>query len=273
MNLLTKVALMFGIAIFANISNAKQVVAKGEYLFGPQMSEAEACEVAEIRAKENALKQTYGEQFSADSNLICDDSNKDVKNACRIERHLLSTIDGEIDQIIEIDQRIEKRYGVTACIVTITARISNNNSLINSKNHFSASLNRSIYRQGESLELTIEPTKPIYLVIFSFCPEVDGELVKRIFPNDFDRNNFIKSKTILPKQDNRVIRQYRWTLKWQAMVVDTSKPAVIEYLIIISTNHEEKWLDEYRLKDLRLLLSKISPQDKYFSKLSYRVIR
>jgi hypothetical protein len=110
MNLLTKVALMFGIAIFANISNAKQVVAKGEYLFGPQISEAEACEVAEIRAKENALKQTYGEQFSADSNLICDDSNKDVKNACRIERHLLSTIDGEIDQIIEIDQRIEKRY-------------------------------------------------------------------------------------------------------------------------------------------------------------------
>ena len=86
-------------------------------------------------------------------------------------------------------------------------------------------------------------------------------------------NNLIKFKTILPKQDNRVTRQYRWTLKWQAMVVDTSKPTVIEYLIIISTNHEEKWLDEYRLKDLRLLLSKISPQDKYFSKLSYRVIR
>lgn len=57
---------------------AKVVPASGEYLFGPETSENEACELARNKAKSMALSQVVGEKVSSEEQLICN-----LKRACK----------------------------------------------------------------------------------------------------------------------------------------------------------------------------------------------
>ena len=55
---------------------------KGEYMFSPDMSQMDACELAENRAKVKVMREIIPETLTGEKNLKCSLTN--VKNSCRI---------------------------------------------------------------------------------------------------------------------------------------------------------------------------------------------
>jgi len=55
---------------------------KGEYMFSPDMSQMDACELAENRAKIKVMREVIPETLKGEKNLKCTLTN--VKNSCRI---------------------------------------------------------------------------------------------------------------------------------------------------------------------------------------------
>ena len=55
---------------------------KGSYIFGPDMSQMDACELAENRAKVKVMREVIPETLTGEKNLKCSLTN--VKNSCRI---------------------------------------------------------------------------------------------------------------------------------------------------------------------------------------------
>ena len=55
---------------------------KGEYMFGPDMSQEDACGLAENRAKVKVMREVIPETLKSEKNLKCSLTN--VKNSCSI---------------------------------------------------------------------------------------------------------------------------------------------------------------------------------------------
>ena len=55
---------------------------KGEYMFGPDMSQKDACDLAENRAKVKVMREIIPETLKSEKNLKCNLTK--VKNSCRI---------------------------------------------------------------------------------------------------------------------------------------------------------------------------------------------
>ena len=55
---------------------------KGEYMFGPDMSQKDACDLAENRAKVKVMREVIPETLKSEKNLKCNLTN--VKNSCSI---------------------------------------------------------------------------------------------------------------------------------------------------------------------------------------------
>ena len=55
---------------------------RGEYMFGPDMSQKDACDLAENRAKVKVMREIIPETLKSEKNLKCNLTK--VKNSCRI---------------------------------------------------------------------------------------------------------------------------------------------------------------------------------------------
>ena len=55
---------------------------RGEYMFGPDMSQKDACDLAENRAKVKVMREIIPETLKSEKNLKCNLTK--VKNSCKI---------------------------------------------------------------------------------------------------------------------------------------------------------------------------------------------
>ena len=60
----------------------KWYASSASYIFGPDMSQMDACELAENRAKVKVMREIIPETLKSEKNLKCDLTN--VKNSCKV---------------------------------------------------------------------------------------------------------------------------------------------------------------------------------------------
>ena len=93
---------------------------KGEYRYGPNVSEQEACGVAVQRAKEDALRQVFGEVISADEQFSCREQKGTIENRpCAYDKSTWSMIDGEIGNAVQEKKLIFEEDGAKRCWVEL----------------------------------------------------------------------------------------------------------------------------------------------------------
>jgi hypothetical protein len=116
--------IMLTACLLASISaaHAEAMSVRGEYLYGPETSEADACRLAMERAKANALSKVFGERISVEEQMSC----REVKGGkpdygCELNRVSWSSIEGDIRSVTDYRKVTESRLGERACIVTLTA--------------------------------------------------------------------------------------------------------------------------------------------------------
>lgn len=266
---------LFMLAVFFLISvgtvQAEAVSARGEYLYGPETSEADACRLAEERAKAAALSKVFGESISMEEQMSCRETSGGKSNyGCELDRVSWSLIEGDIRAVTASQKTIEPRMGAKACIVTLTADIVLPDRRPDANFDIRVNINEKRYRAGEALTLELEPTAPMHVAIFNWVPYQSSNTVTQIFPNAMDPYNYIAKKTSVPTEHK--LAAYSFMLAWLESL-PKGRSFVDEYLIVIGTKTPIKWLSSYDLADFKSRLREIPLDERRVIKRGYQLIR
>jgi hypothetical protein len=252
-------------------AHAEAVNAKGEYLYGPDTSAADACRLAEERAKANALSKVFGESISMEEQMSCREIRGGKPDyGCELNRVSWSSIEGDIRSVKDYRKVIDSRAGESACIVTLTADVVLPDRKPDSSFDLKATLNEKVYRTGDVLTISLEPTVPMHIAIFNWVPYLDRDTVTQMFPNSMDLDSYITKKTYIPTENKSPA--YDFTMTWLESL-PKNKTFVDEYLIVIGTKKPIKWLSSYELDDFKIKLREIPLDERRVVKRGYQLIR
>ena len=264
---------MLAVLFLASVGavQAEAVSARGEYLYGPETSEADACRLAEERAKAAALSKVFGESISMEEQMSCREiSGGKSDYGCELDRVSWSLIEGDIRAVTASQKTIEPRMGAKACIVTLTADIVLPDRRPDTNFDIRVNINEKRYRAGEVLTIELEPTVPMHVAIFNWAPYQSNNAVTQMFPNEMDPHNYISKKTGVPTENKR--RAYSFTMAWLESL-PKSRNFVDEYLIVIGTKEPIKWLSSYDFADFKSRLREIPLDERRVVKRGYQLIR
>ena len=229
-------------------SIAQVVQTEGSYTYGGDISRNEGCELAKERAKLKALERVLGQTISSEEMENC--SEVDGKTNCERNQFFLSSFNGDIlsPKVLSENVKTEKisnsNEEIYICEIRFQANVVKNTQLLDPSFDFNVKLNEKNFRDGEELKIDIQLNKPIYLSIFQILPyEKKDYQVYKLFPNDFEKENFIQTKNLsLPNN-----------IKYKIFFPPTSnKNSIDEYLLFIGSEENIDWLDKYaQIEDLK----------------------
>lgn len=249
---------------------AKVVPASGEYLFGPETSDNEACELARNKAKSLALSQVVGEKVSSEEQLICNQSTgKSTDYGCEYNRITWSMIDGDIRAVRNEVKKIETREGAKACIVSLEADIIEPTKKPDPNFDISVRLNKTVFTVGDDMVVDLEGTEPLHLVIFNWLPNQKNEVIRTI-PYTTDPN--INSLYLTRGDANKIYRKFALEAHWSD-AYSKNKKFIDEWLIIIATKKPYKWLSTYDIEQFKERLREIPADERRIVRKGYQLTR
>jgi len=228
-------------------ASAEVVVTEGSYTYTGEISKNEACSLAKERAKLKALEKVLGQTISSDEMENC--SEVDGKTSCERNQFFLSSFNGDITGLKELDrevtrERISSGEEISICKIKIRSNVKKTTNTLDSSFDFNVKLNEKNFRDGEELKIDIELNKPFYLTVFQVLPyEKKDYQVHKLFPNELEPNNYLKDNSFnLPKN-----------AKYQIYFPEISnKNSVDEYLVFVASEDNVKWLEKYtKVEDLK----------------------
>lgn len=243
----------------------------GEFLFGPDMGVTPACDAAEQKAKQEALRQVLGERFSVSEQLSCREGRAGIDDTdCVYNTFLWSEIDGDIKEAQRLGEPlIDKQPGASRCRVRMRVVVDVPATAPDPGFDFQASLTSIRLRSNESVAFTVRPSVAMHLAVFSWAPSHDRSTVARIFPNDFDTSGLLQPQHVNHIPSEQGARHYGFQVSFPSNV---KQDFVDEYLIFVATKRPMPWLTHYTFEQFRARLREMSPADKRVVKHSYRII-
>ena len=217
---------------------ANQVEATGDYMYGPETSDAQACRLAILAAKQNALLKKVGEDVSIDQSYACTEATGKAveslqKSLCTLNKYLWSQMSGEIQSFKVLDTVISTSMGSKTCRAKISALIQGKEAL-NPSLDFAVTVNANTLRVGEKLKISVSAAQAANLTIYSWIPNPadDGD-VEKVFPNQYQTQSFLNAQLTIPNQDYDIVVGLlsKGALKTQGL-------AQLEHLIFVMSKDE-----------------------------------
>ncbi len=260
------------LALSSPFGMAEAVIVPGsaEYLFGPETSENEACELARNKAKSLALSQIVGEKVSSEEQLICNQTTgKTSDYGCEFNRISWSMIDGDIRAVRNEVKKIETREGARACVVSLEADIIEPSKKPDPDFDIRVKLNKTVFTVGDDMLVELEGTQPAHLVIFNWLPNQNNEVL-RIIPYPSDPN--IQSLHLTHGDGSKIARKFPMETHWSD-AYSKNKKFIDEWLIIIATKKPYKWLSAYDLDKFKEKLREIPNDERRIVRKGYQLTR
>lgn len=251
-------------------ARAKLVPASAEYLFGPETSENEACELARNKAKSAALSQVVGERVSSEEQLICNQTTgKSTDYGCEFNRITWSMIDGDIRSVSNEIKKIDIREGAKACVVSLEVDVIEPTKKPDPNFDISVKLNKTVFTVGEDMLVEVEGTEPSHLVIFNWLPNQKNEVI-RIVPYSSDAS--INSLHLTRGDANKIFRKFPLEVQWSD-AYSKNKKFIDEWLIIIVTKRPYKWLSVYDFEKFKERLRELPIDERRIVRKGYQLTR
>jgi len=178
------------------------VAAKGEYSFGPDMSERDACERAKRYMIENAAEGKFGVRISGNKKMNCSDERfRDFGDACEITQNLLSYVSEEYEVINQSITKVEVLYpqGTKNYLCSVEGSVSL--KLFETHQATSWSTDLIIIETAEvsnnMLAVSFAISSSAVSFHYVFQELIGGEL-ELIFPNAYDRTNEFEGTEKIP---------------------------------------------------------------------------
>lgn len=251
-------------------ASAKWAKGRGEWFFGPDMSENKACLLAEQKAQKDAIQKITGNRISSEDMMVC--SDKVDEASCKLNQMIWSTIDGVIREVLSFKrQTVKDPSGHNKCVITLEADVDVATGHPDPSFDMTVELSERVFRSGGSLEITITPTQPMYISVFQWLPyEETDHQVQRIFPNSFDRDSHFAERGTIPTREGRS----RYVLK---VIFPGSNRVegdlVDEYLMVVGTREAVVSREGYSLEEFNAHLLEIPRQDLRDVRRAYYVVR
>ena len=258
------------ILVFPASASAEWVRATGSYIFPPVMAETEACQQAESRARAEAVRQVTGETLSAEEAMRCTEHGDEVE--CARNATVWTMVGGEIrstrDRKVETTVEVET---IRKCTVSFEADVHVAEGKPDPNFDIGVILNNTVYRDGETLSLSLKPSQAMSVQIFQWLPYEKGDTqVGRIFPNPFDAAERIAKPITIPTETGG--KRYDLKVSFPAGQ-PAGRKMVDEYLMVVATRKPVAFRDSYSLDDFNRVIAEIPLGDRRIQKRLYNIVR
>ena len=266
---------VFLLLLFAGMASSvmaetKTSTASAEYLYGPETSKNEACNLALGKAKMKALANVLGESVSAEELLSCKGSTgKDSDYRCDLNQVTWSQIDGDIKRTISEKTVTEERGDASACVAEVAIEIVIPKDKPDPNFQLRADFKQTVFRVGDDFNLDIELSQQGFVTVFNWLPH-DSNSVVRIIPQSEDPS---QSNVFLSAEKTKGLKaSYAMTANWADSYTGKRK-FYDEYLLVVATKRPIKWLSKYNLDDFKSYLQQIPITDKRLIKKAYQLTK
>jgi len=254
--------------MIAPFANAEISRASAEYSFGPETAENEACDIAMGRAKSRALANVLGEFVSAEELLSCKGSTGKVSDYnCELNQLTWSQIEGDIKKTLSESKAIERREGASACVAQIEIDVIIPKDKPDSNFQVRADFKQTTFRVGDDFNLDIELTLPGYFAVFNWLPHDSNSVVRIIPSNDDPSQSFVYLNTDKSKK-----MTYAMAASW-ADSYSGKRKFYDEYLIVVATKKQQRWMSKYSIEEFKSYLQKIPASEKRLVKKAYQLTK
>jgi hypothetical protein len=213
------------------VTNAFAVTGIGEYRYGPDTAENLACELAEERAKEDAIIKYVGQSVEAQIKEEC------MREKCVFHRDTFSELNGYIKSLTK--KEIEKQLfpGYSACVVTIEAEVAgiNNTIIFQVDGKFDV-------KHEEEMTFKLVSNRPGKIGMFNYYGNKYYKIQEAKFASQ-------RTEIVLP---------YDKTKKLVAMVPDGQKQSK-ELVTFLFSEKDIVFKNEYSSLEMKNLIASIPP--------------
>lgn len=216
------------------VTNAFAVTGIGEYRYGPDTAENLACELAEERAKEDAIIKYVGQSVEAQIKEEC------MREKCVFHRDTFSELNGYIKSLTK--KEIEKQLfpGYSACVVTIEAEVAgiNNTIIFQVDGKFDV-------KHEEEMTFKLVSNRPGKIGMFNYYGNKYYKIQEAKFASQ-------RTEIVLP---------YDKTKKLVAMVPDGQKQSK-ELVTFLFSEKDIVFKNEYSSLEMKNLIASIPPMNR-----------
>ena len=212
--------------------NANAVTGIGEYRFGPDTTENLACEIAEDRAKEDALIRANGQFVESVVEENCQSEE------CRFNQQTFNKVEGYIKKATAKRQVVTEQ-GYKVCVVTVDADVEKIKNMI----EFTID-GRFELRHNESVGFDVSSNQEGDVYLFNYY---DGKYTK-VFR---DRIATKWQKTVLPSKPRIVVAQ-----------VPEGQVQSKELLLFLFVNQDVSLKDSYTENELKSVINQIPASNR-----------
>lgn len=216
------------------VTNAFAVTGIGEYRYGPDTAENLACELAEERAKEDAIIKYVGQSVEAQIKEEC------MREKCVFHRDTFSELNGYIKSLTK--KEIEKQLfpGYSACVVTIEAEVAGINNTI-------------IFQVDGKFDVKHEEEMTFKLV---------SNRAGKVGMFNYHGNKYYKvQEAKFASQRTEIVLPYDKTKKLVAMVPDGQKQSK-ELVTFLFSEKDIVFKNEYSTLEMKNLIASIPPMNR-----------
>ena len=262
--------LFVALALLPLSASAEISRAKAEYLFGPETAKNDACNLAISKAKSRALANVLGESVSAEELLSCKGSTGKVSDyGCDLNQVTWSQIDGDIKKTLTEKTVVEDREGASACVADVEIDVLIPKDKPDPNFQVRADFKQTVFRVGDDFNLEIELSQAGYFAVFNWLPHESNSVVRIIPSNEDPSQSYVY---LNPEKAKTLKTTYAMTATW-ADSYTAKRKFYDEYLIVVATKRQQRWMSKYSLDEFKSYLQQIPITEKRLVKKAYQLTK
>jgi len=248
-------------------------------VFGMETSGKEACVLAEIKLMEKARRLVEGESISSESLKLCKSSENEDK--CKYYTNTFFSIasiqivkyeplkfnngkECDFSQLEDDNLKVTRKGNF---VLKKTPKQNDNFDFrvtINKNQFFSYPINLSkkFLKMNNTIKINIETLEDMYINVFQWNPFEDINSINKIFPNNFDQDNYFKTKIIHSIPTNNAFEKYNLRVHFpdEEKIFDND---IQEFLMIIGTKEDINFYNSYNYAEFGQKLASIEILKQY----------
>lgn len=272
-----KRAVFFLALIFFSIpvpTMAGNLTASASYSFTDSLSDKEGCEIALTRVKKKVLEQVCGTQFSGGAGRF------KTEEADEMSLFLFESVGGRIrdanllsKDVTTLNRNVVSGDFLKQCSISAEVKVEcdrgKRDPAFAPAFASDVQLNETVFRENDIMEIRVAAASGMYVSVFQYLPyEAGKENVFLVFPNQVQRDSFLKEGQTLKIPDCDSINGYRL-----AMRLPKGKTKVVEELMLVGSKKKVAFPNAMSLSEFHRILSEIPLDDRREAIVPYYIVK
>ena len=257
--------ILFSISCFADVVQSRK--GQGMSYWDDRTSKKEACDKAELEAKNEILRKLGLENLRSNQTEVCTDSGDKVN--CELYQSTFNTISGGFIKNFEVLEKGRGGNNNKFCVVKLIAEAIKFQGKHDPDFIVNADIGDSRrFFEGRNLIINAELSKKAYVNVLGWYPDIDKENYIRLYPNLYDNENLLQNDFKIPSKENS--DKYSLSLGFPE---ELKKDETQEFIIVLATKRKFAILNTIKVSELLTRLDDMGKSNWYMQKIGYSVLR